>query len=205
MSNYVCVIGHGASAESAALGPTIDGAQAVIRMHDWHWQASSPRDYGVRCDYMCLPGPWFEKACREMLTRPSCGYLCYVLKDQRRHKRYPEKKFDLKVEIYDRPIAEAFAGISPFVPTRGAAALVMAAVRFPSATVVAVGFDSLFAGRQLEYAAACPAGKSGDYAALIGQRANSRHDFAAERAALFSFFRRHERELICGKEKAKAA
>lgn len=55
MSNYVCVIGHGASAESAALGPTIDGAQAVIRMHDWHWQASSPRDYGVPV-IACDPG-----------------------------------------------------------------------------------------------------------------------------------------------------
>ncbi len=42
------VVGHGRSPEGRAWGRSIDGADRVIRMWNWHWQM--PTDYGTRYD-----------------------------------------------------------------------------------------------------------------------------------------------------------
>lgn len=167
------------------LGPFID-QNAVIRMHDRNWQ--HPADYGTRTDYTVIPGPWasrgdnpkFLKMFSEK-NKPSIAWIAYTLTP--RHLTHecrglPVLWFDLAwfVEL----LKPERAGIIDVVPTRGAAAILIA-MEVGATHIRMLGCDSIVSGRITEYARG--AGHLRDPRSL-GRAVNSRHDYERERDAL---------------------
>lgn len=175
------VIGHGASPHGKGWGERIDAAAHVVRLHDCHWQDAP--DYGERYDYGILPGPWFQRALKQVQVKPSKGWLCYRLSDQRNRRQPEGRALGLPVYAAGPEIAWIRTPLGDLPPTRGLAAAALAAFVFKPLRLVLVGFDSVYGEAVGEYAPGCGRAAPG----VIGEATNRRHDYRAERKALDLF------------------
>lgn len=175
----VAVIGHGPSPEGRGWGHLIDGSATVVRMHDWHRQPAA--DYGQRCDFAVLPGPWLLRALGQVERPPRDGWLVYRLPG-RDGAPVSEHLAGLRAFWHEDDLAPALAPLGDFAPTRGLMGLVMMALRLTALKrIVAVGMDSIRAGVLSGYPAWYGAQPP---AAYIGQTRNPRHAADLEKIAL---------------------
>lgn len=159
----------------------------VIRMHDFYKWQTRP-DYGIRTDYTVIPGPWPARNQNEVFLRefpekckPSRAWLAYTLRPKQMMKEHlglPVLWHD--VEFFERMLKPERPGIVEVVPTRGAAA-VLIAMEMGATHIRMMGFDSVATGRITEYPKG--AGRVKELRSL-GKSYNSRHDYERERDAL---------------------
>lgn len=175
-TNAITVIGHGKSPQGMKWGADIQEASPVLRMHDYGWQ--NVRDYGSRTDYIVWPGPWRPgKVTANASGRPSVAWLCYTF----------GRAHDIPAHFNGKPVIQidlrwACERLSPFVPTRGTAGVLMA-IALGVKTIRLVGFDSIRSGRITDYAKGAGWLKDGQ---KVGDRSNARHDYQAERELILS-------------------
>lgn len=173
----VTVVGHGPSPQGAALGELIDQHQ-VIRMHDTAWQ--SREDYGTRKDYIVINGPFGVRDLKAFKIAPRVAFLSYTLRPDfaRLHKMHldrPVKWFD--VEWFVNAMKPERHGVVNVVPTRGAAAVLMAG-ELGFKRIRLLGMDSVVLGRITHYAEGASPRLTPPR--NLGMPYNSRHDYAAE-------------------------
>ncbi len=192
----VAVVGHGPSLSGAGRGAEIDACDIVVRLHNCEWQ--TPADYGARYDYGVLPGPWLAKALPGIVRRPARGWLLYRF-DRPPQVRPPASAQVICIDRWRREIW-AQGGVSNIgrpSPTRGSAAILMAAQHFKPARIWCFGLDNLMAGTTAGYAypPEAPTLKiltPPDRPGLT----EDRHDLAAERRMLDVAARHFNVELV---------
>lgn len=185
----IAIVGHGVSTVGRGWGWAID-MLPVVRMHNWHWQ--DPIDYGARCDYALIWGPWLWRDAKQIQRLPTSGFMVAALPRQilgRLTKRCDPPPY--QSALFGVPVLQNTAAMRDFCerlpdccPTRGAAAIVLAHATLGAREIVLVGMDSLVEGRLTPYPQA--------YAAVTGVQhgeggppgADKWHNFAAERDAL---------------------
>ncbi len=172
------VIGHGASLDGRALGPRIDGADYVVRMHDCHWQRCG--DHGSRYDFGVLPGPWIDRALTQIRRVPAKGWLCYRLPSQRIREHPPSVIMNRPVSEFSSTLDEITELLGRYAPTRGLMAVAMIAMKTAADEIVLAGFDSVRARRVIRYSKALRINPP----AAEGLKRNSRHAYDLERDAI---------------------
>lgn len=186
------VIGHGRSPEGRGWGARIDGADFVVRMWNWHWQA--PADYGTRYDVGLLEvhkatmADWRKHNQHE----PAQGYIASLLM---RYKdmvsELPDTAMVINQEVYLRQPQRRAWGMGEtgqWQLTRGgiAACWAISAAR-EGDTVVLVGFDVIKAGiaAPVEEAFSPEYMASGGFFGMgsykPGKTKEGNHDYPAER------------------------
>lgn len=174
------IVGNGPSLYEAGLGCEIDNYENVVRMHNW--STERPEDFGRKYTHGVLPGAWLRRADKQIKDVPSEAWLCYSFGKHRPVKiegAYRGKE----VHLYEQEIDDFFVetikeGLSP---TRGIAAVYMAAASFRPKQITLAGFDSVLSGKVLQYHE-----KHHEHYEphLIGETKNERHDFEYEKRML---------------------
>jgi len=176
------VIGHGASPDGKGWGVEID-KHPVVRMHDSFWQ--EPSDWGARCDYTVLPGPWGPKIYTMPTRTPNRAWMLYTLPMQR--KGWKIRKAMAGRPIVPQRISDECRSIysEGFVPTRGLCAIIMAHKVLKATDIMLIGFDSILSGVTKPYSQRVP--KEISEVVTPGDVCNRRHHFELERECLFSW------------------
>lgn len=191
----IVIVGHGRSPEGRGWGPIIDSADSVVRMWNWHWQATA--DYGTRYDWGLIE---VHKVCirdwqKHNQHNPKKGWLGSML------LRYREMASDLPAgvaiiqqEIWLKVMQRKDWGIGEtgvWQLTRGGIAAAWAITNAKEFdTVVLVGFDVIKAGiaAPVEQAFSPEYMSSGGFfgmgAYVPGQTKEGNHDYPAERRLL---------------------
>lgn len=144
----IAVIGHGCSPDDKGWGEEID-AMPVVRLHDWSWQNAD--DFGSRCDYGVLPGPWKGRALKEATQAPDEAWLLYDLPGTVEWKDKPEEHLGKPVVSYFAHEITAPLRERGLVPSRGTCAVWMAYQATGIKDIVLVGFDSILSGLTKQY------------------------------------------------------
>lgn len=177
----LAIIGHGPAPVGKGYGALIDSMDCVIRFHTCGNQDLT--DYGTRFDYGILPGPWIDRAIKEIERVPCIGWLVYFLHNQRRPKTAPlfiEDKFVLTEEVY---ITKLFSDMD-LPPSRGLCSIALAAKLLKPENIWLVGFDSILEGIVMQYHPSHVEKYGAMPEEYIGRAINKRHNFRDERARL---------------------
>jgi hypothetical protein len=183
----IVIVGHGPSPVGKGWGAEID-RHIVVRAHNWEWQGAA--DYGSRCDYGILPGPWFKKAVGEIVRPPSTGWLMYQSK---RGKPLKPPAEIAGARVLTHSLTFLHDRLAPHRPTRGLAGFVMAALQFSGIDrdFVLIGLDRMRTGEFTPHAPDCQTYRAavgkGDTPADVGVH----HSSAKERDVLREFAAAH--------------
>lgn len=155
MSKIISVIGNGPSPVGKGWGERIDVSDKVIRLHDCQYQNRA--DYGRRYDIGVMP-PWWQTAIKCTNRFAQSQWWLYhfgTVKELDITKRH--EMFGRTVKFFDLSASNDMIRAHGKAPSgrrasasRGFAALVMASLTFPDATILAYGFDALFAGESVD-------------------------------------------------------